>query len=42
MIEECEQNNGIDCTREVDTELRAEAIQRHYVVHTMHSARGSR
>ena len=28
MIEGCEQNNGIDCEREVDTELGAEAIQR--------------
>jgi hypothetical protein len=29
MIAECEQNFGseIDCTREVDTELRAEALQ---------------
>ena len=29
MIEECQQNFGseIDCTREVDTELRAEALQ---------------
>ena len=42
MIEQCEQNNGIDCAREVDTELRAETIQRHYVVHTMRPAGGSR
>ncbi len=29
MIDECEQNFGseMDCTREVDTELRAEALQ---------------
>ena len=29
MIEECQQNFGseIDCTREVDTELRAEVLQ---------------
>jgi hypothetical protein len=28
MIEQCEQNNGIDCVSEVDTELRAEGVQR--------------
>jgi hypothetical protein len=27
MIEDCEQNNGIDCAREVDTELGAELLQ---------------
>ena len=29
MIDECEQNFGseVDCTREVDTELRAEGLQ---------------
>jgi hypothetical protein len=29
MIDECQQNHGseIDCTREVDTELRAEGLQ---------------
>ncbi len=27
MIEQCEQNNGIDCANEVDTELRAEGVQ---------------
>jgi hypothetical protein len=29
MIDDCEQNHGseIDCVREVDTELRAEALQ---------------
>jgi hypothetical protein len=27
MINDCEQNNGIDCKREADTELGAEAIQ---------------
>jgi hypothetical protein len=28
MIEQCEQNNGIRCAREVNTELRAEGVQR--------------
>ena len=27
MIEDCEQNHGTECEREVDTELRAEALQ---------------
>jgi hypothetical protein len=27
MIDDCEQNNGTDCEREVDTELQAEALQ---------------
>jgi hypothetical protein len=27
MIEDCETNNGTECGREVDTELRAEAIE---------------
>ena len=27
MIKDCEENNGIDCAREVDTELRAEQLQ---------------
>ena len=27
MIADCEQNNGIDCEREVDTELGAERLQ---------------
>jgi hypothetical protein len=27
MIEDCEQNNGTDCAREVDTEMRAEQVQ---------------
>jgi hypothetical protein len=27
MIDECAQNNGIECEREVDTELRAEGLQ---------------
>ena len=27
MIDDCEQNNGTDCAREVDTELRAEGMQ---------------
>ncbi|MBI3526961.1 MAG: DUF4124 domain-containing protein [Betaproteobacteria bacterium] len=39
MIEDCEQNNGVDCEREVDTELGAEAIQRGgHVIHQMRSA----
>jgi hypothetical protein len=42
MIEQCEQNNGIDCAREVDTELRAEAIPQHHMVQTMRPASGSR
>jgi len=42
MIEQCEQNNGIDCAHEVDTELRAEAIQRRPLVHTMRPAGVSR
>jgi Domain of unknown function (DUF4124) len=36
MIEDCEQNNGVDCERQVDTELGAEAIQRGgHVIHQM-------
>jgi hypothetical protein len=27
-LQECERNNGVDCEREVDTELRAEDMQR--------------
>src|SRR5882672_5882967 len=27
MIERCEREHGIDCAREVDTELRAEGLQ---------------
>ena len=27
MIDDCEQNFGTDCEREVDTELRAEGLQ---------------
>jgi hypothetical protein len=27
LIQECERNNGVECDREVDTELRAEGIQ---------------
>jgi hypothetical protein len=39
MIEDCEQNNGVDCEREVDTELGAEAIQRGgHVIHQVRSA----
>jgi hypothetical protein len=33
MIEDCEQNNGTDCAREVDTELRAEQLQGAGVIH---------
>jgi hypothetical protein len=33
MIEDCEQNNGTDCAREVDTELRAESLQGFGVIH---------
>lgn len=33
MIDDCEQNNGTDCEREVDTELRAEWLQRTGVIH---------
>lgn len=28
MIDDCEQNHGVDCEREVDTELGAEELQR--------------
>ena len=35
MIEDCERNSGIDCAREVDLELGAEAIQPDDVVHVM-------
>src|SRR5258708_4130431 len=36
MIEDCEQNHGVDCERQVDTELGAEAIQRSgHVIHHM-------
>ena len=33
MIKDCEQNNGIDCAREVDTELGAEQLQGAGVIH---------
>ena len=42
MIEDCEQNHGseIDCTRETDTELRAEGLQAGArVIHLRPSAR---
>jgi hypothetical protein len=39
MIEDCEQNNGTDCEREVDTELRAEALQSGGRVIRLRSAR---
>jgi hypothetical protein len=42
MIDDCEQNNGIDCEREVDTELGAEAIPRRHVVHAVPRAHGMR
>jgi len=43
MIEDCEQNNGVDCEREVDTEPGAEAIQRGgHVIHQMRSAESMR
>jgi hypothetical protein len=39
MIEDCEQNHGVDCEHQVDTELGAEAIQRSgHVIHQMRSA----
>jgi hypothetical protein len=38
MIEDCEQNHGVDCERQVDTELGAEAIQRGgHVIHQFRS-----
>jgi hypothetical protein len=38
MIQDCEQNNGIDCEREVDTELGAESIERGgHVIHQVRS-----
>ena len=38
MIQDCEQNNGIDCEREVDTELGAESIERGgHVLHQVRS-----
>lgn len=42
MIEDCERNNGIDCAREVDIELGAEAIHRDHVVHLMRRMDGTR
>ena len=27
LIQDCERNNGVECDREVDTQLRAEGIQ---------------
>jgi hypothetical protein len=41
MIEDCEQNLGseIDCTRETDTELRAEGLQSGVRVIHLRSAR---
>jgi Domain of unknown function (DUF4124) len=36
MIDDCEQNHGVDCERQVDTELGAEAIQQGgHVIHQM-------
>lgn len=37
MIEDCENNDGLDCEREVDTELGAEAIQ--HEGHVIHEVR---
>jgi hypothetical protein len=37
MIEDCAQNNGVDCEREVDTELRAGAIE--HGGHVIHEVR---
>ena len=42
MIEQCEQNNSVDCASDVDTELRAETIQRHSLVHMVPPAGASR
>jgi hypothetical protein len=42
MIEDCERNNGIDCAREVDIELGAEALYRDHVVHLMGRMGGTR
>jgi hypothetical protein len=42
MIEQCEQNNGIDCAREVDAELGAEALQQDHVVHVARHPDGMR
>lgn len=40
MIDDCEQNDGVDCGREVDTELRAEALQSgRRVIHLARPAR---
>ena len=35
MIRDCERNNGVDCKREVDTELRAEGLQAGGVIRTV-------
>jgi hypothetical protein len=42
MTEHCERNNGINCAREIDIELSAEAIQRDHVVHMIRRADGMR
>jgi hypothetical protein len=42
MIEHCKRNNGINCAREIDIELSADAIQRDHVVHVMRRADGMR
>jgi hypothetical protein len=42
MIERCEQNNGIDCARQVDVELGAEALQQDHVIHAMRRPDGMR
>ena len=33
LLADCEQNNGTDCAREVDTEMRAERLQGMDVIH---------
>jgi hypothetical protein len=35
MLRDCERNNGVDCEREVDTELRAEGLQAGGVIRTV-------
>jgi len=42
IIEHCELNYGIDCVREVDIELGAEALYRDHVVHLMPRMGGMR
>jgi len=35
MLRDCQRNNGVDCEREVDTELRAEGLQAGGVIRTV-------